>query len=111
MTDSNEDAPPPADVVVKLEEAEDDMVSPLTQALAAGKLFSKKAKVSHICEAVDRDKYIEALRRNIHILKVEWDWPAKFGHTRQVDNDNLHDGWSHYRPIPCGNPLDHCLDG
>ena len=64
---SNEDALPLADVVVKLEGTQDDKVSSLTHALPAGNHSSKKAKVSHICEAVDRDKYIEPLRPKIHI--------------------------------------------
>ena len=89
MTDCNEDAPPPANVVVKPEETKDDKVSSLTQAFPAGKRVSKKAKVSHICEAVDRDKYIEPLRRKIHILKLEWDRAAKLGQTHQLGNDDV----------------------
>ena len=42
-----------------------------------------------VCEAVDRDKYIELLRRKIHILKLEWDSAAKLGKTCQTDNDDV----------------------
>ena len=38
------------------------------------KVSHVKAKVSHVCEAVDRDKYIEPQRRKIHILKLKWDF-------------------------------------
>ena len=46
MSDSNEDAPPPADVVDKPEEPEDDKVSYLTQALPTGKRLSNKANAT-----------------------------------------------------------------
>ena len=45
--------------------------------------------MSHVCEAVDRDKHIEPLQQKIHILSVQWDWIAKVGHTRQMDNDDV----------------------
>ena len=89
MTDSNAEAPPPANIVVKVEETEHDKVSSLTEALLARKQFSKKVKVSHVCEVLDMEKYIEPVRRKIPILKVEWDWAAKVGHAHQMDNDDV----------------------
>ena len=106
MTDSNEEAPPPADVVVKPEETEDDKLSSLTQALPAGKQLSKKAKVSHVCEAVDREEYIEPVRRKIHILKLEWDWAAKVGQTRQMDNDDVEARLESLQANPPRQPLE-----
>ena len=55
MTDSKEDTPPAADVVVKPKQTEHDKVSSLTQVLRVGEQLSKKPKVSHVCEAVERD--------------------------------------------------------
>ena len=46
----------------------------------ASKLPLKKCKVSHACEAMDRERYM--MRRKIHILKLEWDWAAQLTHTR-----------------------------
>ena len=45
--------------------------------------------MSHICQAVDREKYIEPVRQKIHILKLEWDWAAKVSETRHMDNDDV----------------------
>ena len=67
MTDNNEGAPPPMGFIEKSEQTQDEKVSSLTQALPVGTQLSKKAKVSHVCEAVDTDKYIEPLRRSVHI--------------------------------------------
>ena len=111
MTDSNEVAPPPAGVVVNPEETEYDKVSSLTHALPAGKQLSKKGKVSHVCEAVDKDKYIDPLRRKIHILKLEWDWTAKVRHTRQMDNDNVEARLESLHDDPPRSPLEAALDG
>ena len=106
MTDTNEEAPPPADIVIKPEEAEDDKVSSRTQALPAGNRLSKKAKVSHVREGVDREKYIEPVRRNIHILKLEWDWAAKVGQARQMDDDNVEARLESLHANPPRQPLE-----
>ena len=87
MTDTNEEAPPAPDIVVEQKETEEDTLSSFTKALPAGEKFPKTAKVSQVCETVDREKYIEPVRRKIHILKLEWDCAAKVGQTRQMDND------------------------
>ena len=99
MTYTNEEAPPLADIVVKQEETKDDKVKSLTQALPASKRLSKKAKVSHVCEAVDKEKYIEPVRRKIHILKLESDGAAKLDRHAKWTTALLRLGWSHYGEV------------
>ena len=47
------------DVAVKSEEPNDSQGGSLTQAVPTGKQLSKKAKVASVCEAVDRENWVE----------------------------------------------------
>ena len=60
-----------------------------THAVLASKQLSKKAPVSHVCKAVDREKCIGPMRQKMHILKPERGWAAKVGQTSQIDNDDV----------------------
>ena len=89
IRDTTEEATPPADIVVMPQETEDEKVGSLTQALPAGKHLSKKAKGSHVCEPLDREKYVEPVHWKIHILKTESNRAAKLGQTRHMDKDDV----------------------